>query len=95
MIQKWIKEHQTISVRSSIPGCTAAPPLFLETNLVGASKILKIKRLIRDLGGVKHTVQLMWGASFSYEKMHEAGAALATLVGEFFGITSIRNECFN
>lgn len=92
--QQWIAEHQATATRASVAGCTAAIALFLGTNLVSAAKIIKIKRLIKDLGGLKEAVKIMWGASFSYEKMKAAGGTLAALAGEFFGITSIRNECF-
>lgn len=92
--QQWIADHQATATRASVAGCTAAIALFLGTNLVSAAKIIKIKRLIKDLGGLKEAVKIMWGASFSYEKMQAAGGTLAALAGEFFGITSIRNECF-
>ncbi|MGJ4049839.1 hypothetical protein ACN4DP_03060 [Corynebacterium macclintockiae] len=61
---------------------------------MSVGKIVKIKRLIKDLGGLKEAVQIMWGASFSYEKMQAAGGTLAALAGEFFGITGIREKCF-
>ena len=95
--QQWLAEHpvSTTTTRASVWGCTAAITLFLGTNLVSAAKLLKIKKLIKALGGVKEAVQLMWGASFSYEKMQAAGGALAALAGEFFGVTSIREKCFN
>lgn len=95
--QEWLADHRPASTttRANTWGCTAAITLFLGTNLVSAAKLLKIKRLIAELGGVREAMQIMWGTSFSYEKMREAGGALAALAGEFFGITSIRNECFN
>ena len=62
---------------------------------MSAAKILKIKKLIAQLGGVREAVQIMWGASFSYEKMQAAGGTIAALAGEFFGVTSIREKCFN
>ena len=92
--QQWIAEHQATATRASVAGCTAAIALFIGTNAVSLGKIVKIKRLIKDLGGLKEAVQIMWGASFSYEKMQAAGGTLAALAGEFFGVTSIRNECF-
>ena len=94
--QEWLATHsQMTSTRASVAGCTAAIALFLGTNLVSAAKILKIKKLIAQLGGVREAVQIMWGASFSYEKMKAAGGTIAALAGEFFGVTSIREKCFN
>ena len=92
--QQWIADHQATATRASVAGCIAAVTLFLGTNLVSVGKIVKIKRLIKDLGGLKEAVQIVWGASFSYEKMQAAGGTLAALAGEFFGITGIREKCF-
>lgn len=95
--QEWLEKDpkaQELTEEASVWGCTAAIGALLAGNLVPAGKLLKIKRLIGALGGVKKAVQLMWGASFAYEKMIAAGGALGALAGEFFGITQVRNQCF-
>lgn len=80
---------------ASFWGCSGAILALIGGNLVGAAKLLKIKRLINDLGGVTQAVRIMWGASFSYEKMRAAGGAIAALAGEFLGISQVRSQCFN
>jgi ABC-type branched-subunit amino acid transport system ATPase component len=40
-------------------------------------------------------VQILWGASFSYEKLQVVGGAALALAGELLGITSIQTECFS
>ncbi|AWB83094.1 hypothetical protein C3E79_00140 [Corynebacterium liangguodongii] len=83
-----------ISTYASVWGCTQAILGVTAGNLVGAAKLLKIKKYISALGGVGEAVRLMWGASFSYEKMMALGGALGALAGELSGVTAVRNECF-
>ncbi|MBB1484963.1 hypothetical protein H5392_13965 [Tessaracoccus sp. MC1865] len=90
----WVANNLVVP-RASILGCTGAIAAFLASNLFAAAKILKIKKLIKSLGGVTEAVKVMWGASFSYEKMKAAGGALAGLAGELFGITAIKTQCFS
>ncbi|WP_181420088.1 MULTISPECIES: hypothetical protein [unclassified Curtobacterium] len=40
---------------------------------------MRIKRLINSLGGVTKAVRIMWGASFSWEKIRALGGAAAAL----------------
>ncbi|WP_146081684.1 hypothetical protein [Clavibacter michiganensis] len=68
--------------------------VFVST-AIPAAKILRVKRLIDELGGVARAVQILWGASFSYEKLQVVGGAALALAGELLGITSIRTECFS
>lgn len=104
-VSKWMEANPSalyptgngavISIYASVAGCTAAILGVTAGNLVGAAKLLKIKKYINALGGVGEAVRLMWGASFSYEKMAAVGGALGALAGELTGITAVRNECFN
>lgn len=95
--QAWLEDNTQAGAfveEASFWGCSGAIISMIGGNLIGASKLLKIKRLIAQLGGVSQAVRLMWGASFKYEKMREAGKALGALAGELFGIDQIRKNCF-
>lgn len=59
-----------------------------------AAKILKAKKLIKALGGVKSAIKIMADASFSYEKMRAFGGAAAALAAELTGIGAVRSQCF-
>lgn len=97
----WVSSRAGVGSRdvlmpsASFFGCTFAIGGLIAGNVIAVGKLLKIKRLIGSLGGVSAAVRLMWGASFSYEKMLAAGGALAALAGEFFGIKQVRDECFS
>jgi whole genome shotgun sequence assembly, scaffold_89 len=95
--QEWLENDpkaQEMTEEANFWLCAAAIGSMIASNVVGAGKLLKIKRLIKDLGGVVEAVKVMWGASFSYEKMQAAGGALGALASEFFGIDSVRHNCF-
>lgn len=93
----WFTQHNQsqLTARASIWGCTGAVLALVGGNLVSAAKLLKIKKLIDDLGGVTDAVKLMWGASFNYEKLQAAGGALGALAAEFFGISAVKSQCFD
>lgn len=101
--QQWLRDNPInpaaqegrVTTYASVLGCSGAILGMLGGNLVGAAKILKIRKYIDALGGVKDAVQLMWGASFSYEKMMAAGGALGSLAAELTGVASIKAACFN
>ncbi|WP_130451262.1 hypothetical protein [Zhihengliuella halotolerans] len=80
---------------ASVLGCSAAIGTVIATTAIPVAKLLKIKRLVKAVGGVKETVKLMWGASFSYEKISALGGSIGVLAAEFIGVTSIREKCFN
>ena len=100
--QEWVRENPAspasqgdqVTPYASVLGCAGAITAMIAGNLVGAAKLLKIKKYIKALGGVKEAVQLMWGASFSYEKMAAAGGALGALAAELTGIAGIQDQCF-
>ncbi|ALC06985.1 hypothetical protein CDES_13215 [Corynebacterium deserti GIMN1.010] len=100
--QAWIAQHTPtnapgegqMTTMASFWGCSAAIAGMIAGNVVGAAKLLKIKQYMKALGGVKEAVQLMWGASFSYEKMQALGGALGALAAELAGVSSIKDQCF-
>ena len=101
--QQWLQQNSAVSGSSSgvatmaadFWGCSGSIVLALGGLALPAAKILKIKKLMNELGGVTEAVRMMWGASFSYEKMQAAGGALAALGAELLGIAGIKEKCFN
>ncbi|XWX58792.1 hypothetical protein ABUV78_01927 [Clavibacter nebraskensis] len=90
-----IDDRGLVTTQASVLGCTAAIATVIASTAFPAAKILKVKKLIGELGGVAKAVQIFWGASFSYEKLQAVGGAALALAGELIGITSIKEECFS
>jgi hypothetical protein len=99
----WFREHGRgagddrglVTTQASVLGCTAAIATVIASTAFPAAKILKVKKLIGELGGVAKAVEIFSGASFSYEKLQVVGGAALALAGELIGITSIKEECFS
>ncbi|GIN39414.1 hypothetical protein [Heyndrickxia oleronia] len=70
-------------------GCSLAIGELLVTNAIPATKIFKIKKYIKALGGAWETAKLLVGATTAGEKV----AALSGLIAELTGFTNVRNEC--
>jgi hypothetical protein len=92
----WIASNPQIlrSARASVLECTAAIALLIASTAFPVAKILKIKRLISSLGGVTKAVRIMWGASFSWEKIRALGGAAAALGAELLGVAAVKRGCF-
>lgn len=73
--------------------CVGAITAFLATNAIGAAKILRIKKYIGELGGVRESAQLLLQASKNIERLKEGGEALALLAGEILGVPLIAKNC--
>ncbi|KZC95751.1 hypothetical protein [Clavibacter sp. Sh2126] len=84
-----------VSTQASVLGCGAAIATVIASTAFPAAKILKVKALIKSLGGVTEAAKIMWGASFSYEKVQALGGAAAALAGELIGVTQIKEQCFS
>jgi hypothetical protein len=80
--------------QASLLGCTGAVLAVVASTAIPVAKILKIKKLITALGGVKKAVKLFRGASFSYEKIAALGGAAAALAAELLGIAAVKSACF-
>ncbi|KAK4234781.1 hypothetical protein C8A03DRAFT_18379 [Achaetomium macrosporum] len=74
--------------------CVAAIVQLLATTAVPAAKLLRIKKYIEALGGVKQAVQLLLGATTKAEKLKAGGEALVALSAELLGISTVKNNCF-
>lgn len=94
-LAQWQKDNPMPKPRASFWGCVGSLAWLIGSNVVGAGKIIKIKKYIKELGGVWEAVKLIWGAGFSYEKMKAAGGALAGLGAEILGIKGVKDQCFS
>ena len=99
---QWFRAHHygdqsdpLLESKANFWGCAGAIATIVASTAFPAAKILKIKRLIKALGGVSEAVRIMWGASFSYEKLQALGGAAAALAGEFLGIAALKNNCLS
>lgn len=73
--------------------CVAAIAQVIGTTAIPAAKLLRIKKYIQELGGIKDTVKLLLGATSKAEKLKAGGEALVLLSSELLGITLIQKNC--
>lgn len=73
--------------------CAFAIVFVVGTSIFAASKITKIRKAIRELGGVKDTARLLVGATSRVEKLRAVGAAMGSAASYFFGIDAIKSNC--
>lgn len=73
--------------------CVGAIAAFIASNAIGAAKLIRIKKYIEALGGVKESAELLLKASNNLERLREGGEALALLAGEILGVPLITNNC--
>lgn len=100
---QWIEKQLSPEIISIGGQVVAQPASFLSCSsfIIGLiaghalpiAKIMKIKKYMNALGGVKEAIQLMWGASFNYEKMQALGGALGLLAAELAGVAGIKQSC--
>lgn len=102
--QAWLRDdprhatHRRVSFEFSSTAdplrCVGSVGAILIGVLVPAVKILKIRALIKDLGGVFAAARLLVGAGTAAEKA-EAITTLTFLVAELVGIAGVRDNCFS
>ena len=73
--------------------CAGAIAAFIASNAIGAAKLLRIKKYIEALGGVRKAAELLLKASNNAERLKEGGEALALLAGEILGVSMVSNNC--
>lgn len=74
--------------------CVASVAELIVSTAIPAAKILKIKKLIKALGGTKDAIKLLIGATSKAEKLKAGGQALVDLAAELSGIKSVKDDCF-
>jgi hypothetical protein len=105
---KWMKEHGYRPTKDKreildrdledrgfwdVAKCVGAISAFIASNAIGAAKLLRIKKYIEALGGIKKSAELLLKASTTAERLKEGGEALALLAGEILGTSLIANNC--
>ncbi|KAH6680020.1 hypothetical protein F5X68DRAFT_234535 [Plectosphaerella plurivora] len=73
--------------------CIAAISKVIISTAIPAAKILRIKRYLQLLGGVRKTVLLLVRAKTTAQRLKLGGRALVNIANELFGIQSIKNNC--
>ncbi|KAK0703000.1 hypothetical protein B0T26DRAFT_626149, partial [Lasiosphaeria miniovina] len=77
-----------------IAKCIAAIVKLLGTTAIPAAKLLRIKKYIKLLGGVKKAVKLLLKAKTRAQRLKLGGKALVNLAAELLGISSVKKNCF-
>ncbi|HHQ2480884.1 TPA: hypothetical protein ACSPJ7_005266 [Bacillus cereus] len=73
--------------------CSGALVTFVCGNLIVVSKLIKIKKYIKALGGLGQTAKLFVGATTWEERMKIGGQALVGLAAELTGFTGVWAAC--
>lgn len=76
-----------------IARCASALAVFVGSNLVAVSKILKAKKYIQALGGFQKSAELLLKASTWEERLNVGGTALANLGAIVFGTDQVDRQC--
>ncbi|MDO4252113.1 MAG: hypothetical protein Q4C74_02580 [Rothia sp. (in: high G+C Gram-positive bacteria)] len=97
--QRWVAANLGRDLGMATPNgfleCSGAILLAIGTTAIPAAKILKIKRYMNALGGTTEAIKILWGASFSHEKLKALGGAAAALGAELLGIAAVKEACTN
>jgi len=73
--------------------CAAAVAWFVGTNIIAPLRLLKVKRYIQSLGGLRASANLMLRASTWVERINIGGGALVGLAAEIAGVAAIQDNC--
>ncbi|MEC1260300.1 hypothetical protein P9D34_07535 [Bacillus swezeyi] len=79
---------------AKIGACSAAIAWFIGSNLFAAAKIIRVKKYIKELGGLKETAKLLAGATTWEEKLRVGGSAFKSLAAEITGVGGLA-VCIN
>jgi len=74
--------------------CAAAITWVIGSTVFAAAKILRIKKYIATLGGIKSAATLLMGATTAAERLEIGGSALMNLASEILGIAAVQDNCF-
>lgn len=74
--------------------CVAAITWVIGSTVFAAAKILRIKKYIAALGGIKSAATLLMGATTAAERLEIGGSALMNLASEILGIAAVQDNCF-
>lgn len=74
--------------------CVAAITWVIGSTVFAAAKILRIKKYIAALGGIKSAATLLMGATTAAERLEIGGSALMNLASEILGIAAVQDNYF-
>lgn len=75
--------------------CSLAISTLLVTNALPVTKITKIKKYIKSLGGVTKAAKELFGSGSTEQKTDKALIALGALVAELTEINTVKKDCFD
>ncbi|EGY16220.1 hypothetical protein VD0002_g2526 [Verticillium dahliae] len=92
-----ILERSDLEARGplAVARCIYAITKTIATTFIPAAKLLRIKKYLKKLGGVRKTVLLLVRAKTKKQRLRIGGTALVNLANELFGIQSIKRACSN
>lgn len=76
-----------------ITKCVGSIAWVVGTTIFAATKLVKIKKYVKELGGIKNTAQLLIGATSVTEKSTAVAKTLLTLAATISGIDSVYKNC--
>ncbi|MBV4423298.1 hypothetical protein [Clostridium tyrobutyricum] len=79
---------------TKIGKCAGSIAWAIGSGCFAGAKLLKIKKYIAELGGLKTAAQLIVGATTWEERLHAGGYALVNLAAELTGVAGIQANCF-
>lgn len=77
-----------------ITRCVGSLSWMIGSSIFAVAKIVKIKKYIQALGGLKVTAQLLVGATTTAERLRAGGSALINLAAIISGVDGVKKNCF-
>ncbi len=103
-VQDWVRDHYPSATENDslvrtmgpwqVAKCTGAILVAIGSAAVPAAKLLKLKRFISEVGGVRKAAALLIKVARREEQLAELGPVISSLGAEILGITAIRENCF-
>ncbi|KAM0277649.1 hypothetical protein ACHAQH_005678 [Verticillium albo-atrum] len=90
-----ILERSDLEARGplQVAKCILAISKAIVSTAIPAAKLLRIKRYLKLLGGVRKTVLLLVRAKTNAQRLKLGGRALVNIANELFGIKPIKSAC--
>lgn len=75
--------------------CVGSIIWMLGSTVFPVAKIMKVRKYIKELGGVRAAVQQLREHNFNWESIEKAGGSLRALGAEIIGVAGVGEYCFN
>ncbi|MGH3752026.1 MAG: hypothetical protein ACRDRP_04895 [Pseudonocardiaceae bacterium] len=103
-VQDWVRDrYPSVTENGSlartigpwqVAKCTGAVMVAIGSAAVPAAKLLKLRRFIREVGGLRKAAELLIKVARGEEQLAEFGPVIGSLGAEILGIAAIRENCF-